>query len=117
LQPIKEFADFYVDDISVFSNQCQSHLTYLERFLQVVKDSGFTLNLKKTCLAQNQVKFLGHIIGSGQRRADPDKVKVVHEMKKPESKKQIRQVLGFFSFFRDYIPNVSAVAKPLTDLT
>ena len=26
-------------------------------------------------------------------------------------------MLGFFSFFRDYIPNFSAVAKPLTDLT
>ena len=117
LQPIKEFADSYVDDISVFSNQWRSHLTHLERFLQVVKDSGFTLNLKKTCLAQSQVKFLGHIIGSGQRRADPDKVKVVHEMRRPESKKQIRQVLGFFSFFRDYIPNFSAIAKPLTDLT
>jgi len=26
-------------------------------------------------------------------------------------------VLGFFSYFRDYIPNLSAVAKPLTDLT
>ena len=48
---------------------------------------------------------------------DPDKVKVVHEMKRPESKKQIRQVPGFFSFFRDYIPNFSAIAKPLTDLT
>jgi len=38
-------------------------------------------------------------------------------MKRPESKKQTRQVLGFFSFFRDYIPNFSAIAKPLTDLT
>ena len=26
-------------------------------------------------------------------------------------------MLGFFSYFRDYIPNLSAVAKPLTDLT
>jgi len=38
-------------------------------------------------------------------------------MKRPENKKQIRQVLGFFSYFRDYIPNFSAIAKPLTDLT
>jgi len=38
-------------------------------------------------------------------------------MKRPENKKQIRQVLGFFSYFRDYIPDFSAIAKPLTDLT
>jgi len=50
LQPIKEFADSYVDDISVFSDQWRSHFTHLERFPQVVKNSGFTLNLKKACL-------------------------------------------------------------------
>ena len=101
LQPIREFADSYVDDISVFSDQWRSHLSQLEKFLQVIKDSGFTLNLEKTCLAQNQVRFLGHIIGSGQRKIDPDKVRVVQEMKRPENKKKIRQVFGFFSYFRD----------------
>ena len=51
------------------------------------QDSRFVLNLKKTSLAQSEVKFLGHIIGSGQRKADPDKVKVVSEMMRPENKK------------------------------
>jgi len=92
-------------------------LGHLDKFLQIIKDSGFAVNLEKTCLAQSQLKFLGHIIGSGQRNVDPDKVKVVQEMKSPENKKQIRQVLGFFSYCRDYIPNFSAIAKPLTDLT
>jgi len=95
LQSIKEFAESYVDDISVFSDLWQSHLVHIKKFLQVIKDSGFVLNLKKTSLAQSQVKFLGHIIGSGQRKANLDKVRVVHEMKRPENKKQVRQVLGF----------------------
>ena len=60
---------------------------------------------------------MGHLIGSGKRRADPDKVEAVKNMKVPKTKKQVRQVLGFFSYFRDYIPNFSAIAKPLTDLT
>jgi len=38
-------------------------------------------------------------------------------MKIPETKKQVRQILGFFSYFRDYIPKFSELAKPLTDLT
>jgi len=29
----------------------------------------------------------------------------------------VRQILGFFSYFRDYIPRFSELAKPLTDLT
>ena len=72
LQPIKDFTDSYVDDVSVFSDQWRSHLCHLEKFLQVIKESGFILNLKKTSLAQSQVKFLGHITASGQRpRAPP----------------------------------------------
>jgi len=26
-------------------------------------------------------------------------------------------MIGFFSYFRDYIPNFAEIAKPLTDLT
>jgi hypothetical protein len=41
----------------------------------------------------------------------------VQHLKEPETKKQLRQIIGFFSFWRDYIRNFSHVAKPLTDLT
>jgi len=34
-----------------------------------------------------------------------------------ETKKQLRQLLGFFSYFREFTPNYAALAKPLTDLT
>jgi len=54
------------------------------------------------------------VIGSGKRRADPDKIE---HMKRPETKTQVRQVLGFFSWFREYIPDFAIHAKPLTDLT
>ena len=43
-------------------------------------------------------KFVGHIIGSGKRRADPNKISSIHLLKEPETKKQLRQVLGFFGF-------------------
>jgi len=44
---LKNFpSESYVDDISVFSDLWQSHLAHIEKFLQVIKDSGFVLNLK-----------------------------------------------------------------------
>ena len=117
LQPIKQFTGSYVDDMSVFSDVWAQHLKHLKEFLLVIRDSGLTLNLKKCNFALPEVKFVGHIIGSGQRRADPDKVSAVKDMKTPETKKQIRQILGFFSYFREYIANFAELAKPLTDLT
>ena len=35
----------------------------------------------------------------------------------PETKKQVRQVMGLFSYFREYIPSFAEIAKPITDLT
>jgi hypothetical protein len=60
---------------------------------------------------------VGHLIGSGKRRADPDEVATIQSLKISQTKKQLRQVLGFSSFFRDYIPNFSEHAKPSTELT
>ena len=60
---------------------------------------------------------MGHIIGSGERSPDPGKVSTVKDLKVPETKKQVRRIIGFFSYFRDYIPNFAEIAKPLTDLT
>jgi hypothetical protein len=89
----------------------------LEKYLQTIREAGLTLNLKKCNFGKGEVKFCGHLIGSGTRRADPDKVASVQFLKVPETKTQVRQILGFFSWFRDYIPNFAAHAKPLSDLT
>jgi hypothetical protein len=117
LQPVNQFTASFVDDMSVFSNSWEQHLNHVERYLQTIKAAGLTLNLNKSSLAQSEVRFLGHIVGSGKRRADPQKVSAVRNMKTPATKRQVRQILGFFSFFRDYIPRFAERAKPLSDLT
>ena len=76
-----------------------------------------TLNLNKAKLAEREIKFVGHVIGSGKRQADPDKVAAIRALKSPESKRQVRQVMGLFSHFREYIPSFADLARPLTDLT
>jgi len=63
------------------------------------------------------VKYLGHIIGSGIRKPDDEKVATVKDMQVPETKKQVRRLIGFFSYIRDYIPNFAEIVQPLTDLT
>jgi len=117
LYSIRDITASFVDDIAVHSDEFDQHLRDFEKFLKVIKKSGFTLNLKKCRFAQSQVKYLGHIIGSGIRRPDDEKVATVKDMQIPESKKQYRRLIGFFSYFRDYIPYFAEIAQPLTDLT
>ena len=107
----------FVDDISVYSGTWHNHLGHLERFLQQIRQSGFTLNLRKCSFALSEVLFVGQIIGYGLRRADPDKAAAVKNMAAPINKKQVRQVLGFFSYFREFIPDFARQAYRLTELT
>ena len=117
LQPVRKFTASFVDDMSVYSGTWHNHLDHVEQFLQQIRKSGFTLNLKKCNFALSEVLFVGQIIGSGFRRADPDKMASVENMATPVNKKQVRQVLGFFSYFREFIPGFSQHAYPLTELT
>jgi hypothetical protein len=62
LHPIRRFAASFVDDCAVFSDKWEDHLQYAKQFLQVVKDSGLTLALKKSEFAQSEVKFCGKML-------------------------------------------------------
>ena len=117
LQPISDFNDSYVDDLATFSNDWATHLAHVRSFLTVIRESGLTLKLEKCRFAMPKVTFVGHVIGSGTHAPDPNKVACVQTMKIPATKKEVRQMLGFFSYFRTYIDGFAEIAKPLSDLT
>ena len=117
LRPIRQFSDSYIDDLAVFSDEFDEHLFHFRKFLCEIRASALTLNLKKCHFAQREVVYVGHLIGGGRHRPDPNKIKVVVEMQRPITKRQLKQRLGLLSYYRDYVPNYAAIAKPLTALT
>jgi hypothetical protein len=103
--------------MAVHSMTWQKHLKDIDCYLDVIKHSGLTLNISKCEFGKPLVKYVGLLIGSGQRLPDPTKVEAIMKLKIPQNKKQVRQLVGLFSHFRDYIPLFSEMAKPITDLT
>ena len=87
LQPIREFTDSYVDDLSAFSDDFETHLCDLRQFFGTIQSSGLTLNLRKCHFVKPEEKYLGHLIGSGRHRPDPDRLKAVSELQPPATKK------------------------------
>jgi len=117
LQPVRKFTANYVDDMSVYSDVWKQHLQDLEKFLMEIRRSGLTLDLAKSNFALAQVKFVRHIIGSGHREPDPDKLAVVKNLSPSvDKRRQVCQVIGLFSYFREYIPDFAKYAYPLTEL-
>jgi len=71
LKPIKHFTVSYVDDMAVGSQSWCEHMSHMTQFLSVIKTSGMTLNLAKSEFAKSEVKFVGHLVGSGQKKTRP----------------------------------------------
>jgi len=117
LYPIRDFSDSYMDDAWVISDDFEAHLCHLRAFLSVVKESGLTLTLSKCKFAQTQVPFVGYIVGSGSYSPDPRKTETIAHLKAPQTKTELRHVLGVMSFYRSHVQDYARIAKPLTDLT
>jgi hypothetical protein len=103
--------------MAVFSMTWQDHLAHPEKYLQTIKESGLTLSTKKCTFAQSKAAFVGHVVGSGLIEPDPRKIVTVADVQPPTNKKEVRRLIGFFSYFRNFIPSFAETARVLTDLT
>ncbi|XP_053473735.1 uncharacterized protein LOC128603132 [Ictalurus furcatus] len=56
-------------------------------------------------------------IGRGMLKPQAKKIEAVKDYPRPTSKKQVRAFLGLARYYRRFVPNFSAVASPLSDLT
>jgi hypothetical protein len=117
LQPVRDFTEPFVDDMAVVSEDWETHLSHLDKYVQIIEDTGLTLNLKKCNFAQSKIKFVGHIVGSGCIEPDPSKIATIKDIQPPTTKKDVRRIMGFFSYFRSFIPALAETTRIITDLT
>ncbi|KAG8184898.1 hypothetical protein JTE90_017753 [Oedothorax gibbosus] len=115
LKGCEEFAVPYLDDIAIFSISWELHLRHLNIVLERISKANLTIKPSKCKFAQNQVKYLGHVVGKGFRTPAEAKVQDVLDFKTPSSKSEIRAFLGLCGYYSRYIHNYSVIAAPLTD--
>ncbi|GFS67803.1 retrovirus-related Pol polyprotein from transposon 17.6 [Trichonephila clavipes] len=82
---------------------------------QRIKRAKLTIKPSKCKFAQQNVKFLGHIVGQGFRTPSEIKVQAVLEFHIPRTKTQIRAFLGLAGYYQKHINLLSVIASPLTD--
>lgn len=106
----------YLDDILLFSENFDDHLSRLEMVLSRLAATGLKVKPEKCNFLQEKVQFLGHQISADGIGPDPDKIAAVTEWPVPSSVKQLRSFLGFCSYYRKFIQGFSRIAGPLHDL-
>jgi hypothetical protein len=74
------------------------YIQVLDKFLELIKQSGLTFNLRKCHFGLPEVKLLGHIVGSDKHYIDLYRESVVHEMRRPTTK-DLRKIFGILWSF------------------
>ncbi len=103
----------YLDDIIVFSKDFESHCQRLEIVFNRLRQHGLKLKPSKCFLLKPEVKFLGHLISSQGIKVDGEKTQALESWPAPKNVKELRQVLGFMSYYRRFVPGFAQLARPL----
>eukprot|EP00595_Chromulina_sp_UTEXLB2642_P002028 CAMPEP_0196762882 /NCGR_PEP_ID=MMETSP1095-20130614/3014_1 /TAXON_ID=96789 ORGANISM="Chromulina nebulosa, Strain UTEXLB2642" /NCGR_SAMPLE_ID=MMETSP1095 /ASSEMBLY_ACC=CAM_ASM_000446 /LENGTH=1512 /DNA_ID=CAMNT_0042114961 /DNA_START=95 /DNA_END=4633 /DNA_ORIENTATION=- len=107
----------YIDDTIVYGKTVDEFLLRLEGTLKAMSDYNVRLKLKKCRFGYEEVRFLGHIFNENGVTLGIERKQGINDMPVPATLKQLRSFLGMVNYFRDFIPNLSVMLHPLTDLT
>ena len=107
----------YLDDCIIFSRTAEEHLERLREVFQRFKDENLKMNPLKCEFFRQRVPFLGHIVSRDGIQADPAKTSAVRQYPVPKSVTEVKSFLGLCSYYRRYVRDFAAIARPLHQLT
>ena len=105
-----------MDDVAVVGKTKEEHDLRLKQVMTKLQNEGVTLNADKCLFGCSSMKYLGHIVDSEGIRADPEKIKAVTELRRPENVSGVRQFLGMVNQLTKFVPNIAEKTKPIREL-
>ena len=117
LRKIKgKFVLVYLDDIIIFSKNYEEHLQHLQQVFDCLEEANLKINPEKCHFCNKEIQFLGHVINEKGVKPDPAKIEKIVNMTSPRNVKQLRTVLGLFSYYRRFVKNFSKLVAPMNEL-
>ena len=115
---VDDFCIVYLDDILVFSKTKEEHNQHLQQICQRLQDAELYAKPSKCQFYQQELEFLGFIISTQGLRIDPEHIHTIKEWEShpPKTYRDLQVLLGFCNFYRRFIRQYSAIARPLTSL-
>jgi RNase H-like domain found in reverse transcriptase/Reverse transcriptase (RNA-dependent DNA polymerase) len=108
----------YMDDILIATTgNLTQHCDKVAQILKKLQDNDLFLKPEKCQFHKQEVKYLGIIVGKGQVKMDPVKVKGIMDWPVPTNVSELRSFLGFGNYYKNFIPSYSRITRPLHDLT
>ena len=107
----------YIDDLLIYTTNVKDHLALLDEVFSRLANFALKVNQKKCLFLKSSVPFLGHVVSADGLQIYPSKVQLIMDWKAPTNLKELMSFLGMVNYYREFIPNFSSLAVPLTQLT
>ena len=86
---IDKFILVYLDDVLVYSDNEDEHEAHLRQVFDCLREHKLQAKLKKCEFGKSHVKYLGHVVGSGELSVDREKVAAVTSWEPPSNIKGV----------------------------
>lgn len=98
----------YLDDILVYSETFQDHLSRLRQVLQRIQQYGMKLKAAKCRLFKRKVNDLGRVISAEGHLVNPSETKALEALKEanPSTVGDVRKLMGFIGYYRMYTSKI-----------
>lgn len=114
---LDDFCAAYLDDIMIFSADPLEHEVHVKKVLDRLREHGLQADIKKSEFHVTRTKFLGFIVTTEGIEVDPEKTEALRTWRYPSTVTEVRGFLGFTGFYRQFVRDYQAIAKPLNNLT
>ena len=107
----------YLDDILLFSETEQEHLTLVDDLFKRLEAAGLTINLKKCVFGQDTIEYLGYTVNKDGIAPIARKITAIENFPEPSKQKDLLAFLGALNYYRASLPSLdpeesSGTVKP-----
>jgi hypothetical protein len=106
----------YINDIVVYSETYEVHITHLDKVLEAIEKARIMLSPNKCHLFYGSILLLGHKVSRLGLSTHEEKVKAIMELDRPRKLSQLQTFLGMVVYFAAFIPYYASICAPLFQL-
>ncbi|CAI7865989.1 unnamed protein product [Closterium sp. NIES-53] len=106
----------YLDDILIYSTEEAQHLQDIEAVFKMLSENRLLTKASKCAFLQDRLEFLGHVISADGVEIDPKNIATIQAWHAPTNLTELQSFLGFVNYVRQFVPGMTKLTAPLTDL-